>query len=750
MDEFEALPWAWIGDTGYGMYGSEEQAQAVNPVLSQTLGTLRTPTSAFDILQDKARRRHWWTRGRTQDRREGALQVEADKIGQIHSDYHTQIQQLGLEGVAPSLDEYSKQTMDSTVKDTVDQAAQHRAASIQNLQTKGSEYAGLAFDTTRSIFNDNRSTYDGKHGNITQSLDAAGDSVADAAMASGNPYAMMAGAAYKGMSMLNQVIGHSTDGMTKTDAILDSNLGFLATGGLNKLNAKFGTTTDKFEVDEDLHAAMGSSYIDTYGDLDDAESKADKRYGFLSKKSARKAQNEIHMADQRQNILSDINETAQDRVAAGNYEGIGFRNQMNLNGGFKVARAARRGIKMNLDFAHKIVRAQGGIKFNTFDMVVPDSVDPDAAKTPPLVPPILDIETSLNPQKPITEQDFKELGIVFRGFDAKGNLVYEVPYGLEKRLSENSKLIGSLIRRYGANGVVFNGVSSSIADTQNDTSQQGDQGTSQGQSGSNAPVQPNQGNNSQPPTPPVHLELPNPEMYGMHFNNLTEEDQLNFYKYFNLLLEGRKDELDNAFINNPQDDEMIHLVENVYEFMTNPENQLGAEATIGIGTGPAIKSIGIRIPSQWEQLFGQQNNTSNAESKPEDFKLRTDDQILQRKQGGTFTFMPYTDEQVNKFKAGGSFNVIPDGALHKNRHNMEGAEGLTKKGIPVVTEEDGKKVQQAEIEVNEIIFRLEVTEKLEKLAKEGTDEAALEAGKLLTEEILHNTHDNTGLIKETV
>jgi len=94
--------------------------------------------------------------------------------------------------------------------------------------------------------------------------------------------------------------------------------------------------------------------------------------------------------------------------------------------------------------------------------------------------------------------------------------------------------------------------------------------------------------------------------------------------------------------------------------------------------------------------------------------------------------------------------VIPDGALHKNRHNMEDAEGLTKKGIPVITEEDGKKVQQAEIEVNEIIFRLEVTEKLEKLAKEGTDEAALEAGKLITEEILHNTHDNTGLIKETV
>jgi hypothetical protein len=44
-------------------------------------------------------------------------------------------------------------------------------------------------------------------------------------------------------------------------------------------------------------------------------------------------------------------------------------------------------------------------------------------------------------------------------------------------------------------------------------------------------------------------------------------------------------------------------------------------------------------------------------------------------------------------KEGGTFNVIPDGALHKNKHNMEDAEGLTKKGIPVVTEEEGKLVQ---------------------------------------------------------
>lgn len=121
-----------------------------------------------------------------------------------------------------------------------------------------------------------------------------------------------------------------------------------------------------------------------------------------------------------------------------------------------------------------------------------------------------------------------------------------------------------------------------------------------------------------------------------------------------------------------------------------------------------------------------------------------------KKQGGVFTFFPATeDEEIQFFKEGGSFNVIPDGALHKNKHHIEDTEGLTQKGIPVVTEGvEGKLVQQAEIEINEIIFRLEVTNKLEELAKEGTDEAAIEAGKLLVKEILHNTHDNTGLINE--
>ena len=121
---------------------------------------------------------------------------------------------------------------------------------------------------------------------------------------------------------------------------------------------------------------------------------------------------------------------------------------------------------------------------------------------------------------------------------------------------------------------------------------------------------------------------------------------------------------------------------------------------------------------------------------------------------------PIITDIVEEFKEGGKTkeeletpeieetnqkNLIPEGALHKNKHHMEHTEGLTQKGIPVI-DNDGE--QQAEIELDEIIFTLEVTKKLEELYKEGTDEAAIEAGKLLVKEILFNTDDRTGLISK--
>ena len=137
---------------------------------------------------------------------------------------------------------------------------------------------------------------------------------------------------------------------------------------------------------------------------------------------------------------------------------------------------------------------------------------------------------------------------------------------------------------------------------------------------------------------------------------------------------------------------------------------------------------------------------------------RKQKEIPSHKEGGTFievsmeTFIELVDPtSIPEFQNGGSINVIPDGALHARKHNMD-IDGITKKGIPVVSEKDGEIEQQAEIEKEEIIFRLEVTQKLEELEKkfysdestqEEKDECALEAGKLLVNEILYNTQDNT-------
>ena len=118
---------------------------------------------------------------------------------------------------------------------------------------------------------------------------------------------------------------------------------------------------------------------------------------------------------------------------------------------------------------------------------------------------------------------------------------------------------------------------------------------------------------------------------------------------------------------------------------------------------------------------------------------------------------PLKEGTTVEFKNGGSINVIPEGALHARKNNLTEInpelEGITKKGIPVISkEEGGEMIQHAEIERSEIIFNLETTKKLESLReqynksedKAEKDNLAIEAGKLLAQQIMENTIDNTG------
>lgn len=96
-------------------------------------------------------------------------------------------------------------------------------------------------------------------------------------------------------------------------------------------------------------------------------------------------------------------------------------------------------------------------------------------------------------------------------------------------------------------------------------------------------------------------------------------------------------------------------------------------------------------------------------------------------------------------------NLLPEGALHARLHHLDevnpNLEDVTKKGIPVL---DSNGEQVAEIEKEELILRLELTKKIEELMKDGSDEAMIEAGKLLVNEIIENTQDNTGQLTEEV
>lgn len=108
------------------------------------------------------------------------------------------------------------------------------------------------------------------------------------------------------------------------------------------------------------------------------------------------------------------------------------------------------------------------------------------------------------------------------------------------------------------------------------------------------------------------------------------------------------------------------------------------------------------------------------------------------------------EENIQKFADGGS--ILPTGKLHKERHHIESVspdleDVITKKGIPVVTmDEGGSLVAVAEIERDEWTLSKEFTDQIEALWKDGSEEAMIECGKLVCEELLRNTQDSSNIL----
>ena len=390
-------------------------------------------------------------------------------------------------------------------------------------------------------------------------------------------------------------LGVGTDQMTTTDKILDSKFMKLTPMGL--VNAFGAKKADTIYKDNETWEQQGSAYGGSMAKVDDALTKSGKKYGAFSGKARRKANAQIAEAKRQQNLVSDINQEAQDAFAASNYSGIGLRNELALSGGYRNMAVGRNGMK------------------------------------------ILDAESQWAREVLNKAREVNKL--------QKGGKVDGITGAAPK--------------------ITFESWYETVPSDRNDTTSYNLRRA---------------------------FELaPKEELEAWRTSSVED-------------LRNGKNHLNSVYLN-PKTD--------IYEFMKAKNH-------------PTLK-----YELEWY-------NSKD----PEAIKFRNAYDLDMS--GDYYKYVP------KKFAEGGTVNVIPDGALHAHKHHLEDIspeyEQVTSKGIPVVTEEEGGKLKQhAEIERNEIIFRLEVTKKLEELMKDGSDDAAIEAGKLLAHEIINNTVDNTGLME---
>lgn len=390
-------------------------------------------------------------------------------------------------------------------------------------------------------------------------------------------------------------LGVRTDQMTTTDKILDSKFMKLTPMGL--VNAFGAKKADTIYKDNETWEQQGSAYGGSMAKVDDALTKSGKKYGAFSGKARRKANAQIAEAKRQQNLVSDINQEAQDAFAASNYSGIGLRNELALSGGYRNMAVGRNGMK------------------------------------------ILDAESQWAREVLNKAREVNKL--------QKGGKVDGITGAAPK--------------------ITFESWYETVPSDRNDTTSYNLRRA---------------------------FELaPKEELEAWRTSSVED-------------LRNGKNHLNSVYLN-PKT--------GIYEFMKAKNH-------------PTLK-----YELEWY-------NSKD----PEAIKFRNAYDL--DTSGDYYKYVP------KKFAEGGKVNVIPDGALHAHKHHLEDIspeyEQVTSKGIPVVTEEEGGKLKQhAEIERNEIIFRLEVTKKLEELMKDGSDDAAIEAGKLLAHEIINNTVDNTGLME---
>lgn len=552
-----------------------------------------------------------------------------------------------------------------------------------------------------------KSEYAGERGEITRTLDNVYDNIADG-IANVPVFGQMASLIMKGGKALGTPInklGGGTDGMTSTDAILGSAFFNLTPIGL--INGFGGQKSETITKNEEAFEQVGASYGGSNQAVNAALQKSGKKYGLLSAPGRRAANKEILEARRQQGIIEDIADTSRDQFSLMNSMSAinSNRRAMALQGGYKqeAVRAGKQGMAIT---KNSIISEIELLPITTIEEIILNDTLPEF-KSGGIIAEI-QLSSIINEIElfaeggSIEEPANKFLDYAYDRFPILKNLDnIELYYDKDfqpKTIGDYGDL--EYIQSKHDNLPYYNNYSkpedlkgkSVIIYNDNVTDED---------------VALDMISHGLREYDPKYLELidnllDNDDFYEAVFNEGFPRFSKMEYKDYQKLSDKQKKSL-------------LRKFEKSEEFTS---------AIDGIIRALLVKDeLSEKLRYNYSKKFIDNLKDTNEWKAIENYIF---------------------NKQVDSFKEGGQFNVIPEGALHARLHHMEDDENITKKGIPVVSKDkDGNIEQQAEIEREEIIFRLSVTKHLEELAKEDTDKAAIEAGKLLVQEILYNTIDNT-------
>lgn len=220
--------------------------------------------------------------------------------------------------------------------------------------------AGMGLDLINS-FLPQRSEYNGTYGGVTQGMDTAYDTVANAVgmipgIGTAASLIMKAGS---GLGKVVGKLGGGTDGMTKTDSILGSS--FLNLTPIGLINGFGGKRANSLTKNNQVWQDQGASYGGSMYNFDQAMQKQGKKYGLFSSGARRNANSQINESKDQQSKISDINDVAKTRFLAQsamsdmNNNAYAFK----LLGGYQDMAVGKKGMKIfskeQIEHAHKVI-----------------------------------------------------------------------------------------------------------------------------------------------------------------------------------------------------------------------------------------------------------------------------------------------------------------------------------------------------------------------------------------------------------